>query len=198
LGDHHVRDTRFRQLCNKHATAGSCKFSAIGPLVWILNEAALVLVHQDGAIGGVDDGARLNGIDDGAARRSVQCHLSILYQIDGLKRVNLAVCRPILPSRPECGPHGALGTRSQSARHRGSSDFVQRFSEIGLCFTYPEWDVHYVRNPQTADGKAILRRDAYRVAIGVGWNDGRIVDLHDRISRIVDERKLLRRGLRRV
>ena len=58
--------------------------------------------------------------------------------------------------------------------------------------------MHHVRDPQAADGKAIRRRDTYRIAIGAGWDDGRVVDLHDRISRTVHERKLLRRGLRRV
>lgn len=58
--------------------------------------------------------------------------------------------------------------------------------------------MHHVRDPQAADGKTIGRRDAYRIAIGVGWNDRRIVDLHDRISRRIDERELQGRSLRCV
>lgn len=82
--------------------------------VWILNDAAHVLIRLDIAVGGVDERARLYGIDDGAPRISVQCHLRIEYIVDSLKRVDLAACRPIRRKSigPKCGPHGALGKES--------------------------------------------------------------------------------------
>ncbi len=62
--------------------------------------------------------------------------------------------------------------------------------------TYPEWDMLHVRDPHAANVKAFFRCDADRIAVGVGGNCRRIVDLYDRISLGVDERELLRRSFR--
>jgi hypothetical protein len=55
-------------------------------------------------------------------------------------------------------------------------------------------DVH---DPQAANWKGFRRRDAYRIAVGIGWNNRRIIDLNDRISCSVDVCELQGRSLRR-
>ena len=47
--------------------------------------------------------------------------------------------------------------------------------------------MQHVRDPHASDSITIRRRNAYRIAIGTGRNDCRIVDLYDRISRSIDE-----------
>lgn len=57
--------------------------------------------------------------------------------------------------------------------------------------------MQHVYNPQTAHRKGLSRRYAYRIAVGVGWNDRRIIDFYDCISIGVDVRELQGHGLRR-
>jgi hypothetical protein len=75
----HLRDTSLRELCGENATACTCKVSAIGTRVRVLNDAAQVRIRSGVAVCGVDERARLHGIDDGAPRLSVQRHLRVGY-----------------------------------------------------------------------------------------------------------------------
>ena len=57
--------------------------------------------------------------------------------------------------------------------------------------------MQHVRDPHATNAIGFRCRDAYRIAIGTGRNDGRIVDLYYRISGRIDERELLGGGLLR-
>ena len=57
--------------------------------------------------------------------------------------------------------------------------------------------MQHVRDPHATNTIGFCCRDAYRIAIGTGRNDCRIVDLYYRISGRIDERELLGDGLLR-